>query len=63
VRERKGHCFKYLALEAVEASPHQTAKTSGGKDISTGKEITFKNDMPLEIASHDILLIPIPVPK
>jgi len=34
-----------------------------GKDLWTGKEITLSNDMPVEIASHDILLVRIPSPK
>jgi len=34
-----------------------------GKDLWTGKEIALINDMPLEIASHDILLVRIPSPK
>jgi alpha-galactosidase len=34
-----------------------------GKDLWTGKEIRLSNDMPLEIASHDILLVRIPAPK
>jgi alpha-galactosidase len=34
-----------------------------GKDLWTGKEITLTNDMPVEIASHDILLVRIPSPK
>ena len=31
--------------------------TQTGKDLWTGKTITLTNDMPLEIASHDILLV------
>lgn len=34
-----------------------------GRDLWTGKEITLTNNMPLEIASHDILLVRIPAPK
>ncbi len=34
-----------------------------GKDLWTGKEITLTENMPLEIASHDILLVRIPAPK
>ncbi len=34
-----------------------------GKDLWTGKEVTLTNDMPIEIASHDILLVRIPQPK
>ncbi len=34
-----------------------------GKDLWNGKEITLTQDMPLEIASHDILLVRIAAPK
>ncbi len=34
-----------------------------GKDLWTGKEITLTDNMPLEIASHDILLVRIAAPK
>jgi alpha-galactosidase len=34
-----------------------------GKDLWTGKEVTLTNNMPIEIASHDILLVRIPSPK
>ena len=34
-----------------------------GKDLWTGKEITLTNNMPLEIASHDILLVRIASPR
>jgi alpha-galactosidase len=34
-----------------------------GKDLWSGKEITLTDNMPLEIASHDILLVRIPSPK
>ncbi|HTW60942.1 MAG TPA: glycoside hydrolase family 27 protein [Terracidiphilus sp.] len=34
-----------------------------GKDLWAGKEITLTDNMPLEIASHDILLVRIPQPK
>jgi alpha-galactosidase len=34
-----------------------------GKDLWTGKEIALTNDMPLEIPSHDILLVRIASPK
>jgi len=34
-----------------------------GKDLWTGKEVTLTNDEPIEIASHDILLVRIPAPK
>jgi alpha-galactosidase len=34
-----------------------------GMDLWTGKEIALTNDMPLELASHDVLLVRIPSPK
>jgi alpha-galactosidase len=34
-----------------------------GKDLWTGKEVTLTNDEPIELASHDILLVRIPQPK
>jgi alpha-galactosidase len=34
-----------------------------GKDLWTGKEVTLTDNMPLEIASHDILLVRIAQPK
>jgi alpha-galactosidase len=34
-----------------------------GKDLWAGKEITLTDNMPLEIASHDLLLVRIPSPK
>ncbi len=34
-----------------------------GKDLWTGKEITLTDNMPLEIARHDILLVRIATPK
>ena len=34
-----------------------------GKDLWTGKEIVLTNNMPLEIASHDVLLVRIASPK
>lgn len=34
-----------------------------GKDLWTGKEITLTQNMPIEIASHDILLVRIAKPK
>jgi alpha-galactosidase len=34
-----------------------------GRDLWTGKEITLTDNMPLEIASHDILLVRIAAPK
>jgi alpha-galactosidase len=34
-----------------------------GRDLWTGKETTLTDNMPLEIASHDILLVRIATPK
>jgi len=34
-----------------------------GKDLWTGKEIVLTDGMPIEIASHDILLVRIKSPK
>ena len=34
-----------------------------GKDLWTGKPITLTNQMPIEIGSHDILLVKIASPK
>ncbi|MGH9605020.1 MAG: glycoside hydrolase family 27 protein [Terracidiphilus sp.] len=34
-----------------------------GKDLWTGKEVTLTDNEPIELASHDILLIRIPAPK
>ncbi len=34
-----------------------------GKDLWTGKDVTFTDNIPLEIASHDILLVRIDAPK
>jgi len=34
-----------------------------GKDLWTGKEVTLTNDEPIELASHDILLVRIPAPR
>jgi len=34
-----------------------------GKDLWTGKEVTLTDDEPIELASHDILLVRIPSPK
>ncbi len=34
-----------------------------GKNLWTGKQVTLTNGQPLEIASHDILLVRIPQPK
>jgi alpha-galactosidase len=37
--------------------------TLQGKDLWTGKDIELKNDMPIELRSHDILLVRIANPK
>jgi alpha-galactosidase len=34
-----------------------------GKDLWSGKTVELKDDMPMELASHDILLIRIASPK
>jgi alpha-galactosidase len=34
-----------------------------GKDLWSGEEVTLTNDQPIELASHDILLVRIPQPK
>jgi alpha-galactosidase len=34
-----------------------------GKDLWTGQEVTLTNNEPIELASHDILLVRIPSPK
>jgi alpha-galactosidase len=34
-----------------------------GKDLWTGKDIELTNEMPLEVASHDVLLVRIAAPK
>jgi len=34
-----------------------------GKDLWTGKPITLTDNMPIEIAKHDVLLVRIPAPK
>ena len=34
-----------------------------GKDLWTGQEVTLTDDEPIELASHDILLVRIPQPK
>ena len=34
-----------------------------GKDLWTGKEMELTDNMPLEIASHDVLLVRIAEPK
>jgi len=37
--------------------------TQNGKDLWTGKEIELKNDMPIELAGRDVLLVRIANPK
>ncbi|MFZ0742789.1 MAG: glycoside hydrolase family 27 protein [Terracidiphilus sp.] len=37
--------------------------TQQAKDLWTGKEMELTNNMPMELASHDILLVRIPAPK
>jgi alpha-galactosidase len=37
--------------------------TQSGKDLWTGKEIALKNNMPIELDSHDVLLVRIDKPK
>jgi alpha-galactosidase len=37
--------------------------TQKGKDLWTGKEVSLTEDMPIELASHDILLVRIGSPK
>jgi alpha-galactosidase len=37
--------------------------TQTGKDLWTGKPITLTNNQPLELASHDVLLVRIDAPK
>jgi alpha-galactosidase len=34
-----------------------------GKNLWTGKEITLTDNMPIELASHDVLLVRIAAPK
>lgn len=34
-----------------------------GKNLWTGKEVTLKNNQPIEMGRHDILLVRIPSPK
>jgi alpha-galactosidase len=47
-------------LSLAKLGLHGTQK---GKDLWTGKEIALTDNMPLEIASHDILLVRIPATK
>ena len=37
--------------------------TQTGKDLWTGKTVELTDNMPLELASHDILLVRIDAPK
>jgi alpha-galactosidase len=37
--------------------------TQSGKDLWTGKPITLADNQPLELASHDVLLVRIDAPK
>ncbi len=37
--------------------------SQNGKNLWTGEQVTLTNNMPLEIASHDILLVRIAAPK
>ncbi len=48
----------HLSLERLGMHGAQQAK-----NLWTGKEVTLTDDMPLEIASHDILLVRIATPK
>src|SRR5579863_5874905 len=48
----------HLSLTKLDLHGPQT-----GKNLWSGKEVTLTDNMPLEIASHDILLVRIPVPK
>jgi len=34
-----------------------------GKDLWTGQEVTLTDNQPIELASHDILLVRIDAPK
>jgi alpha-galactosidase len=47
-------------LSLAKLGLHGTLK---GKDLWTGKEVELKNEMPIELASHDILLVRIANPK
>jgi alpha-galactosidase len=48
----------HLSLRKVGLAGAQT-----GKDLWTGKTVELTEDMPLELASHDLLLVRIDVPK
>jgi len=37
--------------------------TQQGKDLWTGKTVELKDNMPIELGSHDILLVRIPNPR
>jgi alpha-galactosidase len=37
--------------------------SQAGKDLWSGKEVTLTNEMPIELATHDILLVRIAAPK
>jgi alpha-galactosidase len=39
------------------------AATQTGKDLWTGKTVELTDNMPLELASHDVLLVRIDAPK
>jgi alpha-galactosidase len=47
-------------LSLAKLGLHGTLK---GKNLWTGEEIALTDDMPLEISSHDILLVRVPAPK
>jgi len=47
-------------LSLAKLGLHGTLK---GKNLWTGEEITLADDMPIEISSHDILLVRVPGPK
>jgi alpha-galactosidase len=47
-------------LSLAKLGLHGTLK---GKNLWTGDEIALNDDMPLEIASHDILLVRVQAPK
>ncbi len=48
----------HLSLAKLGLSSAQT-----GKDLWTGKDVALSDNMPIEIASHDILLVRIEAPK
>jgi alpha-galactosidase len=66
-----------LAVAVLDAGPdryathpfHLSLKKLGlhgpqkGKDLWAGKEVTLSDNMPIELASHDILLVRIAAPK